>query len=411
MTVASTSDNIQSKQQFQIPVGELEIGMYISRLDRPWEETPFLFQGFILDNFKDLQLIQDLCQHVYIDVLEEIQRQGGGEGEEVKRKRTYVNKISADKELAAANIALVDVQKDTHLMLQSLKLGNAINVEKTKSVVANCVESILRNDSAMVFLAQMKQCDEEMAQHSLQVCILAISFARHLGMAEFELENMGICSLLHDVGKVKVPEKILKKRGKRTQAEEAIYRKHPEFGKQLLMSKSSIYPGVVDIAYCHHERVDGKGFPRGIGAENIPYFAKIIAIVDAYVNYTTENRNGLPLSSAEALRLIFESRNKHFDSTLVKQFIQLVGICPPGNIVEMSNGEVGVILSSDSRYKLRPKVLLLLDQYKQPGTKTVVDLAKGAVDYFGRPYMVKRVHPNGVYDLDVNDLDLSEFGK
>lgn len=397
-------DSLQSLQQLKLPVSDLALGMYISGLDRPWEETPFLYQGFLLERISDLTLLQETCDYVFIDLVEESTTTDSGSE---TKKRYYINKISVNREIPKAITTFKTAQQEMHLMLKGLKLGAAIDIDKTKSVVSTCVESILRNQDALTFLAKIKHSDECTAEHSLQVCMLAISFAKHLGLAEFELENIGVCALLHDIGTVKIPEDILNKKGKLTDNEFRIYQQHPLFGKNLLMSKSSLYSGVVDVAYTHHERVDGKGYPRGIKGDKIPFFSKIIAIVDAYTNLTADGRHGLPLPSIEALRILYDRRNTYYDSALVLQFIKLMGVYPPGNIVEMSNGEVGIILSAGSRYKLRPKVLLVLDHNKQPAPKTVVDLAKGATDFFGKPYIVRRIHAEGTYGLNIQDV---EFG-
>ncbi len=400
------NDSIKSFHQFKVPVSELELGMFVSELDRPWVDTPFLFQGFLLERLDDIRTLQEICEYVYIDIVEETRVPQSKERKTPQKQRCYINKINTEKELPKANQAFSNAKLEMQRQLDAIKLGQAVDIKQTKAAVSACVDSILRNQSAMLYLSKIKQSDEQTADHSLQVCILSISFAKHLGLAEFEMENIGVCALLHDVGKVKIPSEILKKNGPLTEEEMSIYQRHTIYGRKLLMSKASVYPGIVDIAYCHHERVDGKGFPRGIPADKIPYFAKIIAIANDYASLTTGGRQGLPRSSLETLRILFERRNHFYDSALVIHFIQLMGVCPPGNIVEMSNGEVGVILSTDSRYKLRPKVLLMLDQYKQPGTRTVADLAKGAVDFFGRPYVIRHIHPNGAYGLNVNDLEL-----
>ncbi len=400
-----TSDSIQRSHQFKVPVAELEIGMYVSKLDRPWLESLFLFQGFLLETLDDIYEVQEVCEYVYIDVIEKTSRSTSGSGN-TNNKAQRIQKVTVKSELPKAREIYSKAREDVGLILKGIKYGQEIDLEQTSSVVKQCVDSILRNEQAMVCLSQLEKTDQLLAEHSLCSCIISISFGKHLNMLDFELENLGLCALLHDIGQVKIPEKVLKKKSPLSTEEVKLLQKHTEYGRQMLMSLSSIHPGVVDMAYSHHERIDGKGYPRGIKGDKIPHFAKIIAIADAYTDMTMGHPRRQPKTSLEALRILFEFRNRQYESELVIDFIQLMGVYPPGNIVEMTDGEVGIILSADSRYKLRPEVLLILDQFKQPQPPQAVDLKTLALDFFGKPYVVKAIHPNGAYGIDVNDFEV-----
>ena len=157
----------------------------------------------------------------------------------------------------------------------------------------------------------------------------------------------------------------------------------------------------MDVAFSHHERLDGRGYPRGLDAPRIAHFAKIVAVVDAYDAINSDRPYSKGKSSLEALRILFDASGSHFDEELVKVFVRRIGIYPPGEIVEMSNGEVGIIIACSPLSKLKPKVLLVLNEGKQPGPERVVDLQETPLDRSGRSYRIKEVYPTGAFGIDI----------
>lgn len=157
-------------------------------------------------------------------------------------------------------------------------------------------------------------------------------------MIKGEIQNLALCGLLHDVGKTRIPIEILNKPSSLTDEEFALMRNHAVHGRTILMATGGSLQGAVDVAFSHHERVDGKGYPRGLPAQNIPYFAKIIALVDTYDAITSTRVYQKALASMHALEIIHKNRGTQFDAELADAFIRMVGIYPPGSIVEMLNG-------------------------------------------------------------------------
>ena len=221
-------------------------------------------------------------------------------------------------------------------------------------------------------------------------------------MLPLELEELGMCGILHDVGKIKVPDEILNKPGRLTDEEFLIMQAHTTYGWQLLMANREVPPAAVDVAYTHHERMDGLGYPRKLPAQRIPFKAKIIAVVDAYDAITSDRAYSEGRSSLEALRILFEAKGTQFDETVVLAFIQLIGVYPPGEIVELSTGEVGIIIGFETGSKLKPRVLLVLDADKQPRPEQVLDLARNPRDAADRLIIVRSVKPSGAYGIDID---------
>ena len=116
----------------------------------------------------------------------------------------------------------------------------------------------------MLWMSRIREQHNYTVEHSLNVCVLAIAFGRYLGLDELELNQLGLCGMLHDVGKMRIPEEILNKAGDLNDAEWQVMQQHAVFGRDLLVSTPDIYSGAIDVAYSHHERVDGKGYPRGL---------------------------------------------------------------------------------------------------------------------------------------------------
>ncbi|MEH6564337.1 MAG: HD-GYP domain-containing protein [Halopseudomonas sp.] len=389
--------------RMKIDVAQLTIGMYVTELDRPWTETSFLFQGFRIRQQQEIRLLQQVCKHVWVD-----SRRSVGAKQQVIENHAQspelqpiVAKIEFNQEVEQASPVWHKAHEESLRILEAVKLGQELDVAAVKAVVSECVQSILRNPAAMLWLARIKNSDYYTAEHSLRVSILAIALGRELGLAEYQLEQIGVCGMLHDVGKIKVPNEILNKPGALTAEELRIMQSHANEGRRLLMGNQQVTPATVDVAYSHHERLDGKGYPRGLDARRIPYFAKIIAVVDAYDAINSDRVYSKGKSSLESLRILLEAVNSHFDEEIVGHFVRLIGIYPAGEIVELSNGEVGIIIGCSPTSKLKPKVMRVLDANKRPCREQVVDLATTTVDAEGKPLRVKDVHGSGAFGIDI----------
>lgn len=396
------SDNTPT-DRMKIDVAELAIGMYVVELDRPWTETSFLFQGFRIRQQQEILLLQQVCKHVWVDSrrLRGRQPQAVENQAEAAEQRPIIAKVDFSQEIEQATPAWHAARNESLRILEAVKLGQELDVQAVKAVVRECVDSILRNPSAMLWLARIKNSDHYTAEHSLRVAMLAIALGRELGMPEYQLEQIGVCGMLHDVGKLKVPDEILNKPGSLTAEELQIMRSHAIEGRRLLMSNAQITPATVDVAYSHHERLDGRGYPRGLNAEKIPYFAKIIAVVDAYDAINSDRVYSKGKSNLESLRILHDAASSHFDEVIVGHFIRMMGIYPPGEIVELANGEVGIIIGCAPGNKLKPKILRVLNAKKELCKEVVIDLSRITVDSSGKSCRIREVHSSGAFGIDI----------
>ena len=410
----------------EIPVSQLAIGMHVIRLDRPWEDTDFLLQGFILQTEEDVLAVQQQCETVIVEgrvqVAPTTERQAPVSrrktsvktGRSVaaqqpsaipKRKVTYVNKVDASHEMATARMNYADAKATAKNIMSSLRLGRTLEMNQIHQVVDDCVDSVLRNDNALLLLTKIKNKDEYTAEHCINVSILSAAFAKHLGLLEGEIRTVALCGLLHDVGKMRIDDEILNKPGALTPEEFAVMKNHTTFGRDVLAALPRLAHAAVDVAYSHHERMDGKGYPRGLSGQQIPLFAKIVGLVDTYDAITSSRVYDKGRASMEALQIIHRNKGAQFDAELAVEFIRMVGVYPPGSIVEMTNGEVGIVVATHPSSKLKPRVLLVRDANKQPlATFREANLLKEAPDSAGQPYKIAREVPDESFGIVMKDF-------
>ncbi|MBW0148443.1 HD-GYP domain-containing protein [Marinobacter arenosus] len=414
-----------------IDVAELAVGMHVVRLDRPWEETNFLLQGFVIRDASEIEALRSQCEFVYIEGRVERPESppptrdaepappSGGffgffrRGKHTARPRkettpnvpprrrvTYINKVDMGTEMKTAVIRFEDAQNTAKSIMAGLRLGRTLDLNNARAVVNSCVDSVLRNENALLLLTKIKNQDEYTAEHCINVSILSAAFGKHLGLLEGEIRNLALCGLLHDVGKVKIPEEVLNKPGALTPDEFQIMRKHTSHGRTILMGTSQSLNTAVDVAYSHHERVDGQGYPRGLEAQQIPYFAKLVGLVDTYDAITSNRIYDTGRASMQALEIIHKHRDSQFDKELAEAFIQMIGVYPPGSIVEMLNGEVAIVVETHRKHKLKPKVLLVREADKSVMTPfRHLDLMQAPRDGAGQPYQIAREVPDGTHDI------------
>jgi putative nucleotidyltransferase with HDIG domain len=390
----------------KIHISELKIGMFVSKLDRDWQETPFLMQGFMIESLDDIDTVAEFSQHVWIDAVREqwvSPEERGVSGPAIPKVKSYINKIDAQKEHQAALGVFREAKKLTKTLLDDVRLGGVVNTEEAKATVKDCVGSILRNADALIWMSRMRNEDEYTAEHCLNVCILAIAFGRHLGMSEPELEKLGLCGLLHDVGKMRVPHNVLNKSDPLSDKEFNMIKAHTVHGRNLLMSSPGIPNVTVDVAYSHHERVDGAGYPRKLKAAGISDFARIICIVDAYDAMTGDRCYSRAIPSTDALKRIFQDRGTHFDERLALEFIKCVGLYPPGSIVELVNGLVGIVLESNHRYRHLPKIIVVKDLNQPLKKEVIISLNDVEQKVLDKSYLIKRALCDGSYGIRIRE--------
>jgi len=396
------------KGEVKVPVSQVKIGMFVSRLDRDWLETPFLFQGFFVRTREDIDQLEAHCENVYVVV------EGKSQFAETVDIKSPVIIGRKPVEYKISH-SVSEIFKGAHRTAKSVRnyvkdsLGKAADFEiidtaAARKLVSDSVESVLKHPDAVAFMTRLRNQDEYTAEHCMNVCFLAVIFGRKLGLRKHQLINLGLCGLLHDVGKARVPDEILNKPGRLTDEEFTIMRKHAEYGQEVLSQKRDAYEEAVFVAYSHHERPDGKGYPRGLADGDISLFCKIISIVDVYDAITGDRVYARGRSSAEALRILYENRGTQFDSNLTLAFIQTIGIYPPGVVVELVDESIGIVIDSSGKYQHLPKIIKVLNSNKHVlADPECYDLADCVDSDLDKSLMIKKTLPDGVYGIRLQD--------
>lgn len=392
----------------KVNVSQLKKGMFVSELDRSWTETSFLLQGVLIESVEDIAKFQEACEYVYIDIDKSIESVAS----ELQSLESsiQVNQVtsanSSEYEADLAEREQNDFKKELiiarkvhnrtsdfiHQAMEDVRLGRSVDTTKARELVTEVAGSITRSPHAMAWLANMKDRDEYTSIHSMNVCILSVSFGRCLGMSKPELEILGLGALLHDIGKMRVPLEILNKPSKLTHDEFEIMKTHPVHGYNMLSQEEDMPREVLDIVKHHHERNNGQGYPSQLDGDEINDMTRIVAIVDVYDAITSDRCYHDAISPYDALRNMYEWVKDQFDKVMVEQFIKCLGIYPIGSVVRLNLGHVGIVVSASEKSKLRPIILL-------------VSNSKGEV--FPKPKLVNLAHPkwrSGDQKLEVKTI-------
>lgn len=414
----------------KLDVNDLKLGMYVCELDRPWTDTPFIYQGFFLDHHEQIAELQKLCEFVYVDLLRQRDEVSGIFRSPIAQKRrgkpwerehhlgmpveldelrpeVYPEQHGVEQEMDAARDARGEAERALEQIVRDLKHGKKPAIAPAREAVSSMVESVIRNPNASVWLTRLKRLDSYTYAHAIDVTAYLLVFGRHLGLPREELRVLGLGGLLLDIGKSALPLPLLHKRSRLSDEEYEAVRSHVAHGVKMVRQMEGVPKRVLEMVQGHHERFDGSGYPLGSRGKEIPTFCRMAAIVDTFDAITSERPYAMPLSCHEALRKLYDWREHQFHPGLVEQFIECLGIYPVGTIVELNTGEVAIVLAQNRFRQLRPRLVLILDKDKQPyGTMDVLDLINDIADDEGVPVEIMHALDPGMYGVDPRDFYL-----
>ena len=226
----------------------------------------------------------------------------------------------------------------------------------TMSITNDLMQAINENDALAVDISALKVSDEYTFKHSVDVATMAMIIAKKTGMSKQDIYDIGIAGLLHDIGKSKIPNEILNKPGRLTDEEFAVMKHHPIYGYRILEENKSLTDNIKLGVLQHHEKINGKGYPLGVEADQISTFAKIISVVDIYDALVTERPYKLGFSPRDAVEMIM-AMTAELDINALKGFLSSVILYPVGSTVVLSNGEKARVVENFEEAILRPKVV------------------------------------------------------
>jgi len=360
----------------KIDVTQLRKGMFICGTDRKWIDIPFFRKKFLITSDKQISTLQEYCEFVYIDT---------EKGEDVSpaiieqhNDDTFVDLDSSKQihEDTSYRKNYEDSQTILSEVLNDVRLGRCVDNPKVRGVVQELIVNIVKDSQTMIGLIQSKDKNDTLARKSVNVCILALAFGKHIGIPKDKMYELGLGALLHDIGMVQVPSRILLKKQPLTPAERAIMEKHTEYGLAILAKTQEIPVNVLKIVHSHHERMDGKGYPQKLQSKEIGLLVRMVTIVSVYEALTRERFYTETLSPVAALKYLYTSGKAIFDAPLVEKFIQALGIYPSGCVVVLNSGEIGVVVNVNPQDRLRPTLRIVTNAQKQLlAQESVLELA------------------------------------
>ena len=352
----------------KIPFADLKIGMFVHDLDTDWFNHPFVRNQFPLREAAEIERIRQAgITSLYIDTDKGLDVVDAPTREEVSQRvhEEIVQAVTAEapiirmtvaEEIGRAGRIKSQAKAAVQQVMHDVRLGKVVQVSSLEPLVDEITKSISRSTGALTALLQIKTADEYTFLHSVAVCALMVSFTRSVGFDSSVVQMAGMGGLLHDTGKMKVPNEILNKPGRLTEEEFDIIKQHPRLGWEALKDVPEIPEIALDITLHHHERFGGGGYPHGLEGEQISTLARMAAIVDVYDAITSNRSYHKGLSPTEALRRMWEWTPAHLDPKLMQAFIRMVGIYPVGSVVRLESGRVGVVSEHNVTEMLKPKV-------------------------------------------------------
>ena len=374
----------------QIRTEQLKPGMYIHDLNCGWLDHPFLSNAFKVHDQATVDKIVNLgIRELYIDTVkgadvwaartqQEVSADLDQRLQEIARKQPEKPVATALKDEAARARRLHgEANKVIRHMMDDIRLGQQIAVDRIEPLVENMVESIFRNQDALLPLARLKNHDDYTFEHSVGVCALLVAFGRGMKLDKSAIKEMALGGLLHDVGKARIPDVILNKPGKLTDDEFSRMQSHVDQGVLLLRQTPGVSAIAMQVTAEHHERFDGTGYPHKLSGDAISLYGQMAAIVDVYDAISSDRVYHKGMPPTQALKKLLEWSSHHFDPQLVQAFIRAIGIYPTGALVQLESKRLGVVVEQNEKSLLEPVVRIFYHAGQQHYIPPeIVDLAK-----------------------------------
>ena len=342
----------------KIKVNDARLGMYLHDICGKWMAHPFWQKSFEIAKQEDLDALKNCgLDEIVIDTSKGLDVKSSvteqpvvaKPNETTSVKKEVKSNVSLQEELIAAKRIHTNTKVAVKSMFGEARMGNALGLEEAGPLVEEINESMARNSNALLSLIRLKNVDEYTYLHSVAVCVLMVALARQLGMEGETLKQAGIAGLLHDVGKMSIPNEVLNKPGHLTDEEFKVVKSHPQKGWEILKASYDVSEQVLDVCLHHHERVDGKGYPHQLAGADISLFARMGAVCDVYDAITSNRCYKKGWDPAESISKMASWRDGHFDENIFHAFVKTVGIYPNGTLLKLESGRLGVVTEQSKK--------------------------------------------------------------
>jgi putative nucleotidyltransferase with HDIG domain len=362
-------DHVTRNRRRRISVDELQVGMYCSDVYSA-EGVLILAAHIPISNPEQVAIFKRLgVETVDIDV---------SKGDDVRpvAPKAVPAPVAAESTVAiptsyasefpvAKNLYRKTILSVQHA-ISAIKIGKAYSTQEIEETVKGIVESVLRNPDALLNIAQIRGYNEYVYEHSVNVTILACALCHIMEYEKDAIIEAGVGAFLHDLGMIWIPETIVNKPDKLTEAESIVIKRHPQYGIEILKDRKGISELSKTIVIQHHERLNGKGYPRGLKGDQVHEVASIAGIADAYDAMTSNRVHRGALTPQQALAFLYKVSDREFPKKVTEYFVRLLGVYPVGSFVRLTSGEMGIVIRVRKNRILSPDILVLFDK---SGTK------------------------------------------
>ncbi|MFO7787228.1 MAG: HD-GYP domain-containing protein [Halospina sp.] len=394
----------------RLPAGSLRVGMFITDLNNDWvPHNQEKRRGFIRRD-ETIAGIQKLgAQYVYIDTDKGLDSNDAEPAFEVDRRNEAALQAAAesapsdiksralDEEMGRAREVHNQAQSMVDNLMQDVKLGKAVDVAPIHDLAHDLKESVFSNPNALSALGRIREKDNYLLEHSVNLSVLMSVFGTGLGLGHDVMEQIIVGALLHDIGKILTPDDILHKPGKLSEREFQVMKEHVAHSRDILMNSDGVGELTLLTAAEHHERLDGTGYPAGLTGEEISQYGRMAAIADVYDAITADRVYHKGITPTQGLKRLLEWSGDHLDPHLVREFIRCIGIYPVGTVVLLESARLGVVMETNPEDQRLPVLRVFYNtQFRQLIPVEMLDLAApGAQDR-----IVKAIDPRD-HNLDV----------
>lgn len=380
----------------KVQAENLRPGMFVAELDRPWLETPFTLQGFVVRDDEDVLYICSYVDFVYVDA--DYSSESLLLPEQSEQKETVKKRLSIKTDFEQAKTSFNSASESLDRVFNSLNSGEQTDIQVVRESVQPLIDGVFKNKEAMAALVRLKESSDYRYQHGISMAVWGAILGRHIGLPIDELEKLVVGCAMCDVGMTRLPEEIFRQQSELTDYQRQMVELHTRLGAQMVDDSGSADIEVLGIIKSHHERFDGSGYPEGLQGTEIPLLARIAGLVDAYDAMITPRAYAPGVSSYDAIKELIKSKGVLFQDALVEQFVQAIGLFPTGSLVEFNSGEVGIVVKQNEMRRLKPEVVLVLDEGKKKlDALALVDLS---CEEIGNSRWIVRGLKSGSYDVN-----------
>ncbi|MFK7976293.1 MAG: HD-GYP domain-containing protein, partial [Halioglobus sp.] len=370
---------------------QLKPGMFIAELDRPWLETPFALQGFVVRSNDEVLYVADHVDFVYVDA-EYTGQEIPMELAVAPTTSDFKDRLRLDEEFQRARVSFESAANTLDRVFNAIRSGEATDMKLVQEAVNPLIEGVFRNQEAVAALVRLKESGEYRYHHGVAMAVWAAILGRHIGLHQQELEKLAVGCAMCDIGMTQLPPELLDQAENLDEKQLRIIRAHPKMGAEMVAKSDDADMEVLAIIENHHERADGSGYPMGIEGAAIPLLARIAGIVDAYDAMITPRPYAPARTSHEAVQELLDFKGSKFQDALIEQFIQAIGLFPTGTMVELNTGEVAITLKQNSTRRLKPEIVIVLDAHKEKlDVLKPVDLANQQIANEGERWITREL--------------------